>query len=135
LRFAFFFSAGIGKSKSTKLEGHPNSTPCDNHCSGSHHNIRGKWTSPCCTHSRGVHILFDIIKMFAQLLRSFPHRFTTFYGFGNLELAINNIKRIRLNYSNICFSKSTHCVAFEIAIKSANKISENNMLFSPCYQW
>lgn len=41
----FFFSAGIGESKSTKLERNPNSTSCDNHCSRSHHNIRGKWTS------------------------------------------------------------------------------------------
>jgi hypothetical protein len=51
LDFSSLVTAGIGESKSTQLEGNSNSAPCDNHCSGSHHNISGKWTYQFCANS------------------------------------------------------------------------------------
>lgn len=63
---SFHFKAGIGKPKSTKLEGNFDSTACDNHCVGSHRYISGKY-----------YLLFIIIygiffyrkKMFALVCR------------------------------------------------------------------
>lgn len=94
MRFRSFSSAaGIGKSKSTKLERHPNSTPCDNHCSGSHHNIRGKWTSHCCTHSSEIHIHLTLSKCLLSFYDLSLIVLRLCDGFGKLELFIDdNIK-------------------------------------------